>query len=111
MADNTATETKEETKESKKAPLPKGFVTPVQFAKALSEKENREVRPQIIYGYIKNNGPESKNPFPSDRNSDGAFMVNEQEGYKWIAALRKRQEERAQAREEKAKASEEKSEG
>ena len=35
-------------------PIPEGFVTPIGFAKALSEKLGKEIRPQVIYSYIRN---------------------------------------------------------
>ena len=41
-------------KESKKAVVPEGFLSPVDFAKHLSEQKGEEVRPQIVYGYIRN---------------------------------------------------------
>jgi hypothetical protein len=105
MAD-TATETEAKPEKATKAPLPEGFITPVNFAKALGAKLGKEIRPQIIYGYIKNNGPESKNPFPFEKNSDGAFIVNEQAAYAWYDALQERKANREQkkAADEAAKA-------
>jgi len=62
-------------KESKttRPAVPEGFIAPVEFAKVLTEhlKKNgqmpegkTEVKPQEVYSYVKNNGPNSKNPFP-----------------------------------------------
>src|SRR4051794_29360804 len=56
-------------------PVPEGKVSPVAFAKILSEhliangrlEEGKSVAPQVVYSYIKNNGPESKNPFPAEK--------------------------------------------
>jgi len=82
-----------------KAPLPEGFVTPVEFAHRLGDKvnQNREsIRPQIIYGYLKNNAAGSKNPFPAKQNSDGAWIVDEKAGFAWYDALQGRKATNAQ---------------
>ncbi len=49
---------------SKKDPLPDGYMTPTQLANEL------EMRPQQVYGYIKN-GKE----FPFENHTDGRFIV------------------------------------
>jgi len=63
-------------KASTRPAVPDGYVSPVAAAKELSkhltekahaagsikDDEEIEVRPQIVYSYIKNNGPTSKNP-------------------------------------------------
>lgn len=95
----------EPAKEKKtKAPLPEGFVTPVEFAHRLGERlnQNRDsIRPQIIYGYLKNNAAGSKNPFPSKQNTDGAWMVEEAAANAWYDALQGRKADRDKAKAEK----------
>jgi hypothetical protein len=55
-----------------KAPLPEGYETPVTFAKRLKHpKTGEEIRPQIVYGYIKNG-----KDFPAQQNSDSHWMVH-----------------------------------
>ena len=44
----------DETKGNKKVPVPEGFVSPVGFAKVLSDERGEKVLPQTIYGYIRN---------------------------------------------------------
>ena len=39
---------------TKKTAVPEGHLSPVDFAKKLSEVKGEEVRPQIVYGYLKN---------------------------------------------------------
>lgn len=65
-----AAEEKKEEKKSKRPALPDGYGTPIQFAKALTEKlraerklgENEEFKPQVVYSYIRNKAKE--NPIP-----------------------------------------------
>lgn len=51
--------------------VPEGFISPVAAAKALSEHLSNkhgkvvEISSQMVYSYMKNNGPESKNPIPT----------------------------------------------
>jgi len=104
-----ATEAPTEEKAAKKvkAPLPDGYVTPVEFAHRLGERlnQNREsIRPQIIYGYLKNNAAGSKNPFPSKQNTDGAWIVDEAAANTWYDALQGRKGDREKAKAEKEKA-------
>jgi hypothetical protein len=51
-----ATEATSETKkaESKKTPVPDNHLAPVEYAKHLGEVKGEEVKPQIVYGYIRN---------------------------------------------------------
>lgn len=65
----------------KRGDLPEGYVTPVQFAKALSdgivkdaEGNDKVVPPQVVYSYIKN-APKD-HPFP---NTDGTNVLNDVE--------------------------------
>jgi hypothetical protein len=92
----TPTETPAAAKAPKKekAPLPEGFVTPVQFNHLLNarDKENGlpgDGRPQIIYGYVKNS-----KTFPHQKNTDGAVIVNRDEAFKFIDELRARKAQR-----------------
>jgi hypothetical protein len=52
VPDNTETPTTEgtdaEAKKSSKAPIPEGYISPVDLAKELG------IKPQMVYGYIKN---------------------------------------------------------
>ena len=90
-ADLEAAPATEEAKasKSKKAPLPEGWVTPVQFAKALSARDGVEIRPQIIYGYVKNS-----KEFPHDKNVDGAVIVHLERSFQFVDGLRARKAER-----------------
>lgn len=71
----TAKEPKQK-KEPARGELPEGYVTPIGLAKILTEKglhtnkagETVEVRPQMVYSYMKN-APES-DPFPIETVSD-----------------------------------------
>jgi hypothetical protein len=89
-----ATKTNEQNPPKKeKAPLPDGFITPVQFAKKLSEKLGKDIRPQVIYGYVRN----SKD-FPSQKNTDGAFIVDEAKAFTWYDQKEARRVEREAAK-------------
>jgi hypothetical protein len=91
----TAPTEKPAKKESTRPPVPEGKVSPVAFAKLLSEhltakaKEKDanaadvNVAPQVVYSYIKNNGPESKNPFPAEKAEGRAAVVDPQAGLDW----------------------------
>jgi hypothetical protein len=92
------------TEKKVKAPLPEGFVTPVEYAHRLGERlnQNRDsIRPQIIYGYLKNNAAGSKNPFPAKQNSDGAWIVDEKAADAWYDALQGRKTQREATKAEK----------
>jgi hypothetical protein len=90
-----------EKKESTRPPVPEGKVSPVQFAKILTEHlreqgrldADKAVAPQVVYSYIKNNGPESKNPFPATKAEGRAAVVDADEAIKWWDA----KDERVQA--------------
>src|SRR3982750_1682386 len=77
LAEDATTEPKanDQNKPKKeKAPVPEGFVTPVAFAKLLTERVGSDVRPQIIYGYIRNSKTFLENV--AKQNTDGAWIVN-----------------------------------
>jgi hypothetical protein len=92
-----------------KDPVPEGFITPVEFAKQLGKRlggDETTVRPQIIYGYIRN-----AKDFPFKNNTDGRFIVDLAKGNEWVDAKNKRKSDReakkaadAAAAAEKAKA-------
>lgn len=87
----------EESKESKIAPKPEGYISPYNFATVLSEHVGREIRPQTVYAMVRNQ-PKLKDgtPFPVEQNeADGRYMVNQEQALAWYDA---RQEERAQAK-------------
>lgn len=73
-------------KESKKAPKPDGFVSPIDYAKHRSELLGKEIRPQTIYSYVRNS-----EDFPAEKNTDGRYMVNQEAADRWF-------EERAAAK-------------
>lgn len=91
----TAETEKKDTKSTRPA-VPEGKVSPVAFAHLLSEHlrkehpelgirltEGKNVAPQVVYSYIKNNGPESKNPFPAEKSEGRAAVVDPQAGLDW----------------------------
>jgi hypothetical protein len=47
-------ETAEKAAKTTKTAAPEGTLAPVAYAKHLSELKGEEVRPQIVYGYLKN---------------------------------------------------------
>jgi len=110
-------------KESTRPPVPEGFISPVQFAKLLGEHltakaretnpeaEAIEVRPQVVYSYIKNNDASSKNPFPCRTDVPGrAIVLKADEGLAWWdeknARVAKSKADRAAAAAAKAKKAE-----
>jgi hypothetical protein len=109
-------------------PVPEGYVSPVAFAKLLTEhlekngasnrkglisvKEN-PIAPQVVYSYIKNNGKDSKNPFPQYTGEEvgvpgRAVVVKVDEGLAWWDEKTNRVGARAQAKAEADKAKAEK---
>lgn len=77
-------------------PVPEGKVSPVQFAKNLTEHlrkehptlgvrkgENESVAPQVVYSYIKNNAAGSKNPFPAVSAEGRAAVVDNDAALAW----------------------------
>lgn len=100
-------------KEPKRGDLPEGFVTPIGLAKVLTERElhtdkngGHEVRPQMVYSYIKN-APKD-DPFPSQtvKDSIGADrnVVELEAGVAWWERKNERvSAKRANAQEKKDK--------
>ena len=82
---------------TKKDPKPEGYVSPVEFAKLWSAHragqqatleayaeldEAQQVRPQIIYGYIRNNA--AFNEAAASQNTDDHWMINVQAGLDFL---------------------------
>jgi len=88
----------------KRGELPEGFVTPIGLAKELTTRglhtnrdgETVEVKPQMVYSYIKN--APADHPFPlqsvEDSNGTARQVVSLEEGLAWWVE----KTERAQAR-------------
>lgn len=120
--EETPTETTETTTESapkaKKEPargdLPEGYVTPHQLAKVLTERklhknregEDTEVRPQMVYSYMKN--ASKGDPFPIETVTDSIGKerqaVKLDEGVAWWERKNARVAERKQNAAAKAEA-------
>lgn len=89
--DTQDVEAEDAKKESKKTPVPEGFMAPVEFAKHCTEKFGEEVRPQVVYGYIRN-GKE----FPyEEREGTPKFIVKVDDGEEWVRARMEKRKERA----------------
>lgn len=87
----------EEKPKSKKAPVPDGFMKPTALANELG------MRPQQVYGYIRNGAG-----FPHSTNSDGSFIVPvgsgdpETDARAWILDRRAKTQARREAAAAKA---------
>jgi hypothetical protein len=104
----------------KRGELPEGYVTPVQLAKVITEKGlhtdregGHEVKPQMVYSYIKNSPKED--PFPISTVTDSIGVERqallEDEGVAWwerknerVAARKANAEQKATAKAERAAA-------
>lgn len=90
-------ESEETPAKTKKDPKPEGYVSPVEFAKLWSAHragqpatleafgeldEGQVVRPQIIYGYIRNNA--AFHEACAMQNTDGHWMINTQSGLDFL---------------------------
>jgi hypothetical protein len=124
VAEGTAEAPKaKEKKEPSRPPVPEGKVSPVQFAKILSEHKTKKARetdpeaaeitiaPQVVYSYIKNNGEGSKNPFPAEKSEGRAAVVDADAALAWweakdarVAASKASAAEKAKAKADKAAA-------
>jgi hypothetical protein len=90
--DTVATEAKPKTK---KDPVPEGFEPPVAFTKRMNEEfanelGGTEMKPQVMYGYLK-----QSSDFPKRQNTDGRWLVNIEKGRTWFRNLLSRRAERA----------------
>ncbi len=104
---------------SKKDPKPEGYVSPVEFAKLYScakagveptlenyaeLDDSQQVRPQIIYGYLRNN--DAFADAAVETNTDDHLMVNVSKGLAFLVARDKARAVKAEAKEaDAAKAS------
>jgi hypothetical protein len=85
-------------------PVPEGYVTPVEFAKQLTEHLEKQgasnkngpisktnpVPPQMVYSYIKSNGPSSKNPLPTYEEGGRSNLLKAEEALAWWDAKAER---------------------
>ena len=104
-------------KEPKRGDLPEGYVTPVGLAKELSEKklhknrdgETVDVKPQMVYSYIKNATKDDPFPIETVKDSIGAERqaLKLEEGLAWWARKNERVEARKKNAADKAKKAEE----
>ena len=100
--------------EPKRGELPEGYVTPIGLAKILSERglhTNREgvqveVKPQMVYSYIKNAPEADKFPMETVTDSVGSERqaVKAEEGVAWWVRKNERTASRRASAAEKAKA-------
>jgi hypothetical protein len=120
VAEGTADTPKaKEKKESTRPPVPEGKVSPVAFAKILTEHlrkeheslgkrlaDDKSVAPQVVYSYIKNNAEGSKNPFPATKAEGRAAVVDAEAGLAWWDAkdVRVAEGKKAKAEKDAAKA-------
>jgi hypothetical protein len=118
-ATTTGEKPAKEKKEPTRPPVPEGKVAPVAFAKILTEHlrkehpelgvrlaEDKVVAPQVVYSYIKNNGADSKFPFPAEKAEGRTAVVDADAGLEWwdTKDLRVKASKTAKADKEKAKA-------
>jgi hypothetical protein len=84
---------------STKPPVPEGYITPVAFAKKLSEREIAEGRlaegqaiaPQMIYSYVnQGKNPNTKNPLKSYSEGGRENLLKEDEAFAWWDAKEER---------------------
>lgn len=111
-APETATETKTKAKaEPKRGELPEGYVTPVGFAKVLTERKlqtakdgSTDVKPQMVYSYIKNSPKEDRFPLIEVEDSLGhkRQVVKVEDGVAWWTRKNERVASRAASAKEKA---------
>lgn len=120
LEDTEETEPEEDSEEEtekaapkvKRGELPEGYVTPVGLAAVLTERKlyvNRkgevaEVKPQMVYSYIKN-APKD-HPFPSETVQDSLgndrFVVDLEKGVQWWTDKNARAEARKASAADKA---------
>lgn len=119
MSEDTQTETTEAPAEEAKAKrkrddLPEGSVTPVGFANYLNSPEGRNlkaedpkgvgVRPQMIYGYERNNNAGFRDAVGVVQHTDGRKIFSLEAGLAWWDAKEQRKTDRAAKAAEKAAA-------
>jgi hypothetical protein len=111
-SDTAGTEADQDPNKANKAPkaparppVPEGYVSPVQFAKILTEhleakgyenskgpvtKESNPIPPQMIYSYLKNAGENSKNHWPRYEEGNRKNLLKVEESLAWWDALTER---------------------
>jgi hypothetical protein len=99
--EDTEQEAAEET-QSKKDPLPEGYLTPVGFTKLLAEPVDEggrgtEIRPQQVYGYARNNKQFKEDVV--EEHTDGRVILNVEAALAWWDAKEERKAERAAKKE------------
>jgi hypothetical protein len=91
--------------------LPEGlsedeYVKPVKLAKELSEAEGKDIRPQIVYGYIRNGGLQAYT-----KGGEGRYIIRS-EFDAWVQEkAQKKAEREAKAAEKAAKKAEKEAAG
>jgi hypothetical protein len=80
---------------TKKDPVPEGFEPPVAFTKRMNDEFKDELggvemKPQVMYGYLK-----QSSDFPKRQNTDGRWLVDIEAGRTWFRNLLSRRAERA----------------
>jgi hypothetical protein len=82
------------------------YVKPVKLAKELTEAEGKDVRPQIVYGYIRNGGLQAYT-----KGGEGRFIIRS-EFDAWVQEkAQKKAEREAKAAEKAAKKAEKEAAG
>jgi hypothetical protein len=82
------------------------YVKPVKLAKELSEAEGKDVRPQIVYGYIRNGGLQAYT-----KGGEGRYIIRS-EFDAWVQEkAQKKAEREAKAAEKAAKKAEKEAAG
>jgi hypothetical protein len=91
-------------KKSTKTPLAEGEISPVDFAKVLSEQYGEEVRPQIVYGYLKNMKGFKEHTVDRGEGVKPQIVIKKDEALAFLAAKREEQKAKAEAKKAAAEA-------
>lgn len=83
-----------EKKAPARPPVPEGFITPVAFAKILTERGDKEVPPQYVYSTIRSSST-GKNPLPTYSEGGRDNLLKLDEALAWWDEKNKRVAERA----------------
>lgn len=95
-----AEEAKQEAK--KKDPLPEGWTTPAQMIHVLKERGICDIKPQQMFGFVKNGKDFPKNEDGSHYfHTDGRYIVPVEETADWVIQHLQKREERAAKRAQK----------
>jgi hypothetical protein len=101
-AESAASEKPAKAASATRTKVPEGYVKPVEFAKILSKHLDKEVPPQVVYSYLKNNGADSKHPFPVHEVGGYPWGIKPEEGLEWWDTKNSRVATSKAARAEKA---------